>query len=276
VAARALYEGSAGLQVPLTAHMWVGPNASAPFAPVFVYGDQPWHTWFATQGGHTGMGVRAKAHYQAYWQWRSPLTGLPQPFLEAEAMYENITCGPRYAHANDTRAAAWKSVLCGSLGFTYGGAALWLFKRTVQDATGAAYNPGTWWFPNVALPGSAQVGVMSRALGPGGLLGGGLDWSALQPRFSDPAWCGFGSEDESTVLATVDDAAFVLYSYGSGAEVGEVRGLRAGASYSARLLDPRTGALTQLPSASGAGSSGAWRVPSKPDAQDWAWVLVLE
>jgi hypothetical protein len=81
---------------------------------------------------------------------------------------------------------------------------------------------------------------------------------------------------ESTVLATVDDAAFVLYSYGSGAEVGEVRGLRAGASYSARLLDPRTGALTQLPSASGAGSSGAWRLPSKPDAQDWAWVLVLE
>ena len=273
MAAQALYEGSADLQVPLTAHMWVGPNASAPFEPVFIYGDRPWHTWFATQGGHTGMGVRSKAHYSAYWQWRSPLTGLPQPFLEAEAMYEEIICGPRFAHANDTRAAAWKSVLCGSLGFTYGGAALWLFKRDLADSTGEAYNPNTWWFPKVALPGSNQVALMSAALGPLGALGDG--WAGLTPRFSDPAWCAFGAQDETTVLATVADEAFVLYSYGEALAVGEVRGLRPGARYSASLLDPRTGAVAQLPSVA-AGAGGAWVVPSKPDAQDWAWTLVLE
>ena len=66
VAARALWEGSADLGVPLTAHMWVGPNASAPFAPVFVYGDQPFHTWLARHaidlrgqlpGGHQHHGT---------------------------------------------------------------------------------------------------------------------------------------------------------------------------------------------------------------------------
>lgn len=276
VAARALWEGSAELEVPLTAHMWVGPNASAPFAPVFVYGDQPWHTWFATQGGHTGMGVRSKAHYSAYWGWRSPLTASPQPFLEAEAMYEEVICGPRFAHANDTRAAAWKATLCGSLGFTYGAAALWLFKRDPEDATGQAYNPGTWWWPNVALPGGGQVAAMSKLLGPQGPLGGTGGWDNLTPRFSDPAWCDFGGEDETSVLASVGSEAFVLYSYGGGAlEVGRVRGLQpAPASYSAYLFNPRSGALDGLPSVTS--TDGSWQVPSKPDAQDWAWLLVVK
>ena len=273
VAAQALFDGTRDLGVPLTAHMWVGPNASAPFAPPFVYGDRPFHSWFATQGGHTGMGIRSKEHYASYWNWRSPLSGLPEPFLEAEAMYENITCGPRFAWANDTRAAAWKATLCGSLGFTYGAAAIWLFKRDVEDKTGEAYNPNTWWWPNVALPGSFQVGAMSSALGPQGALGAG--WAQLTPRFSDPAWCDFGAEDETTVLASVGDEAFVLYSYGAALDVGTVRGLRAApAAYAATLLDPRSGATRALGSVTSA--DGVWRVPPKPDAGDWAWMLVLQ
>lgn len=272
-AAEALFSGSRDLQVPLTAHMWPFPNASDHADEPFVYGDRPFHSWFATQGGHSGMGIRSKTHYAAYWDWRSPLTGLPAPFLEAEAMYENIICGPRYAFANDTRAAAWKATLCGSLGFTYGGAAIWLFKRDLADNTGAAYNNNTWWFPNVALPGSTQVGLMSRWLGPGGLLG--ADWDALTPRFSDPAWATFGAEDETTVLATVRDEAFVVYSYGAARSVGAVRGLRAPpASYAASLLDPRTGASRALGNVTSA--DGSWVVPAKPDAADWAWVLTLQ
>jgi len=285
VAAQALYDGSSNVSSslptppawlggpPLTAHMWVGPNASAPFAPPFVYGDRPWHSWFATQGGHTGMGVRDKAHYRAYWDWRAPLTGRPQPFLEAEAMYEAIICGPRFAYANDTRAAAWKSVLSGSLGFTYGGAALWLFKRDVNDTTGEAYNPGTWWFPNVALPGSAQVGLMSRALGPGGILGAA--WADLVPRFSDPAWGSF-VDDQQTVLATLDDASgYVLYSYGAGRELGSLAGLRPGGTYAASWLDPREGGTTSLPPVR-APANGTWAMPPKPDAQDWVLQLQLQ
>jgi hypothetical protein len=273
VAAQALFDGSRDLQVPLTAHMWVYPNATDHDSEPFVFGDRPFHSWWATQGGHTGMGIRTKAHYQAYWNWRSPLSGLPEPFLEAEAMYENIICGPRYAFANDTRAAAWKATLCGSLGFSYGGAAIWLFKRDLADQTGAAYNNNTWWFPNVALPGSAQVGIMSRALGPGGMLGAG--WDALTPRFSDPSWADFGRQDETTVLATVRDEAFVIYSYGAALSVGAVRGLRPSpAAYAATLLDPRTGALRVLGNVSSA--DGSWVVPAKPDGEDWAWVLALQ
>ena len=268
IVAEQLYYGSQ--QQPLSAHMWVGPNSSAPFAPVFEYGDKPWHAWFATQGGHTGMGVRTKAHYKAYWDFRSPLTGAPVPFLEAEAMYENIICGPRFAFANDTRIAAWKASLCGSLGFTYGAAAVWLFKYDLADQTGEAYNPNTWWWPNLALPGSTQVGLMSTWLA--GVWGGRL--AEVTPRFSDPAWCDF-ADDEATVLATVADDIFVVYSYGAGTALGELRGL-AQATYAGAWLDTRTGAAVPLAAPVQPDSSGAWQITAKPSADDYALVLTRQ
>lgn len=188
--AQALFYGSygpLGFQ-PLTAHMWIGPNSSAPLAPDFLWGDKPWHNFYATQGGHGGMTrLRPKAHFQAYRNYRSPLTGGPVPYLEAEAQYENITCGP-WSYANATRAACWKALLCGSLGYTYGGAALWLYKASLNDSTGEAYNPGTWWWPNVALPGSSQVALASQWLV--ATLGAEGASALLTPRWTQPGGGG--------------------------------------------------------------------------------------
>jgi len=284
--AAAALEAGDGYRHPLTAHMWVNEYANFTGEP-YTYGDEPWHSWFATQGGHTGEGVRPQSHYQSYWNW-STAGGSVVPFLEAEAMYEGVICGPRYAGANDTRAAAWKSMLCGSFGYTYGGAAVWLFRWDLNDTTGEQYNPNTWWWPGSQLPASAQMQHL-RALFEDEL--GMATYAALQPRFGAPAWCGF-ADGERTVLASTDDAAtVVVYSYvdgdyaeaaaagaGGGRALGTVRGLAVGSAggYTARWYDPREGTYTAA--AAGPvqpGDDGSWLVPTTPDAQDWVLLLQL-
>ena len=271
--ARALFYGSygpLGFQ-PLTAHMWIGPNASAPLAPDFLWGGEPWHQWFATQGGHGGMGrLRPKAHFQAYWNFRSPLTGQPLPCLEAEAQYENITCGP-WSYANATRAAAWKAQLLGAFGYTYGGAALWLFKWSANDTTGDAYNPGTWWYPNLALPGASQVALASQWLH--ATLGAARTQLAprwTQPGGGDEAWGAF-ADDEATVLASVGSAQFVIYAYSAATlALGQLGMMDAARSYEAAWLNARDGsARPAAPAPFRPAANGTWALPEKPDAQDW-------
>ena len=188
-------------------------------------------------------------------------------------MYEGIICGPRFAGANDTRIAAWKAVLSGSLGYTYGAAALWLFKHDVNDTTGENYNPHTWWWPNLALPASLQVAAMSRALGApegGGLIGAA--WDSLVPRYRDAAFSAF-VDDEATVLATTADArAYVVFAYGTGEALGALRGLDASTAWSAVWFDTRAGApagaVTVEPDA-----TGEWTLPVRPGEGDWALIV---
>lgn len=155
-------------------------------------------------------------------------------------------------------------MLCGSLGFSYGGAALWLFKWSLADATGNAYNPNTWWWPNLALPGAAQVATMSRALAQRG-------WDAqLEPRFSDATWGKF-DDDEATVLATVGgNRVYVVFAYGAATGIGCLGAMDPAASYEPSWLDPRTGALAPAGGAFKPRADGSWCAPPKPDAQDWA------
>jgi hypothetical protein len=254
---------------PLSAHMWPYESASNASEPT-IYANETWHAWFMTQGGHTGIGVRPKSHYQFYWNFTANAAtqgGAPVPFLESEAMYEGIICGPRYAFANDTRAAAWTSVLSGSLGYTYGGAAVWLFRWNLTDPTGEKYNPESWWFTGSQLPASAQVGLLPRLL-----TSLAVPWTALVPRFSDAAWVAF-ADDAHTALAADDGAgAFVVYAYGSGTALGSLRSLDAARAYSFVFVDPRTGDESVRTPVTPAGD-GSWAMPDKPDEQDWLLVL---
>lgn len=251
---------------PLSAHMWVYESQSQQTEP-FIWGDQPWHTWFATQGGHTGMGIRPQSHYASYWSYEPR-----QPFLEAEAMYEEIICGPRFAHANDTRIAAYKAMLCGSLGYTYGAAAIWLFKSSPTDPTGSQYNPDPmWWFEGMSLPGGVEMGFMRsffEAIPCG--------WSSLTPTFSDPTWSRF-NDPEMTVLAAVADATcLALFDYrGAASSPGQVNVSLAitAKSFNAQWFDPRAGqylAPITLP----VDATGWITLPAKPDSLDWAMHLV--
>lgn len=143
-AAAAAFAAANGYGHPVGGHMYPGRPT--------VWGKEPWHTWFPLQGGHTNCCPRTQADYRFYWDHQPR-----KPFLETEAMYEQIVCGPRKATAADVRHVAWKALLSGSYGFTYGAAAVWLFKWDKADKRGDTYNPDTWWHEGMNLPGSTHM-----------------------------------------------------------------------------------------------------------------------
>ena len=251
-AAAAAFAAANAYGHPVGGHMYPGRPT--------VWGKEPWHTWFPLQGGHTNCGPRTQADYRFYWDYQPR-----KPFLETEAMYEQIICGPRKATADDVRHVAWKALLSGSYGFTYGAAAVWLFKWDKADRRGHGYNPGTWWHEGMNLPGSTHMRHLRDFFT-------AFAWWKLEPRFADPAWCRF-AEPETTVLATEADQRAVVYAYGAKRPIGSLRGLAPAAAYAATWFDPRTGSYREAPDLSAA-KAGVVTLPDKPDGEDWVLTLV--
>ena len=236
---------------PVGGHMYPGNPT--------VWGQEPWHDWFPLQGGHTGTGIRTRENFLFYWN-HTPR----KPFLETEAMYEAIKCGPRVADARDVRHAAWKSLLCGSYGYTYGAAAVWLMRWDHEDPTGKSYNPDHCWHEGMRLPGSTQMKHLRSFFGQ-------LEWWKLVPRFADPAWCEL-EDREWTALATEGSRVYVLYTYGRRRHTGRLCGLAQKEPYSAWWFDPRTG--TRHPIANDITTDdGTWALPRKPSGDDWVLLL---
>jgi len=236
---------------PVGGHMYPGRPT--------VWGQEPWHDWFPLQGGHTGSGIRKLDNFLFYWN-HTPR----KPFLETEAMYEAIRCGPRVADASDVRHAAWKSLLCGSYGYTYGGAAVWLMRWNHQDGTGKNYNPNHCWHEGMRLPGSSQMTHLRSFFAQ-------LEWWKLVPRFADPAWSAL-EDREWTVLASDANRVYVVYAYGRWRQLGGLCGLAKDHPYSAWWFDPRTG--LRHPIANGITTDdGNWPLPRKPTGEDWVLLL---
>ncbi|HUT36756.1 MAG TPA: DUF4038 domain-containing protein [Planctomycetota bacterium] len=251
-AAAAAFAAANGYGHPVGGHMYPGRPT--------VWGKEPWHTWFPLQGGHTNSGPRTQADYRFYWDYQPR-----KPFVETEAMYEQIICGPRKATADDVRHVAWKALLSGSYGFTYGAAAVWLLKWDKADRRGHGYNPNTWWHEGMNLPGSAHMRHLRHFFTAFG-------WWKLEPRFADPAWCRF-AEPEATVLATEADRRAVVYAYGTKRSIGSLHGLTPATAYATTWFDPRTGSYREAPDLS-ATKAGALTLPDKPDGEDWVLMLV--
>lgn len=242
-----------GYDHPLSAHQWVVDVNTRPL------GGESWHDWFALQGGHRGSGLTPRSRYAGYYYFEPT-----RPMIETEAMYERVDCGG-VADTDDARISAWKAMLCGSAGHTYGAAGVWALKWDPADTRWQRYNHDIpAWYAGMALPGSRQMGVMKDFFLE-------VPWTGLTPRFGDSEWSSW-EDPERCVLATVGNRLYLAYCYGPTSE-GTLKKLGRGAVYAARWLDPRTGRY--------AGNSrdvrapdGTWQVPRKPDDRDW--LLVLE
>jgi len=250
-AAAAAFATANGYGHPVGGHMFPGRPT--------VWGKQPWHTWFPLQGGHTNIGPRTQVDYRFYWDYKPR-----KPFLETEAMYEQIICGPRKATAADVRHVAWKAMLSGSYGFTYGAAAVWLFKWDRADRRGHRYNPDTWWHEGMNLPGSTHMHHLRNFFT-------AIEWWKLQPRFAAPARCRF-TQPEETVLATEADQRVVLYTYGKKRSLGSLLRLRPATTFTVCWFDPRTGRRRRMPDRLTT-ETGTLALPDKPDDEDWVLLL---
>ena len=232
-----------GYRHPHSGHQAVVDVATRPL------GNEPWHTWFALQGGHLNSGYTTQARYAGYYHFQPT-----RPVIEAEAMYEDIDCGG-VAHVDEVRRSAWRALLCGCAGYTYGGGGIWAMKWDPADPFLREYNhPIAAWYAGMELPGAAQMAVLKRILA-------ALPWTSVEPRFGDSAWSVW-NEPESCVLATVGRRLYLAYCHGQSAR-GELRGLDPELTYAARWIDPRDGTVMHI--AEGIRSpTGTWAVPEKP------------
>lgn len=246
-AAEAIVEAD-GYHHPLGAHMWsIGEPKT--------FGQEPWHDWFPTQGGHEG--IRTQEHYRSYWDY------LPRkPFLETEANYEGIWDVP----ADAPRQSAWKAMGCGSYGYTYGAAGVWAIKWDYDVPGWDSFQNGIPWFDGLRLPGGDQMTILKEFY-----LGLG-DWQRLRPTFGDPAYGSFAHPEQS-VLSSDGGRTYVVYFYGRGLETGTLRGMDDRVTYTACWFNPRSGSRTEISTAV-TPQAGSWDAPAKPDEEDW--VLLVE
>ena len=245
--------GADGYGHPHSAHQWVLDVATRPL------GHEPWHDWFALQGGHRNSGLTPQARYRGYYDYRPT-----RPVIETEAMYEQVDCGGVNS-TDEARHSAWKALLCGSPGYTYGGAGIWFIKWDAADPGCAQYNHAIGsWHEGMNLPGAAQITVLKKFFS-------AINRTALTPRFQDPAWSEW-RDKETSVLATISHQLFVVYFYGATSK-GTLKQLDPSASYVASWFDPRKGDIVGI-SADVRSPTGAWDVPEKPSDEDW--VLRIE
>jgi hypothetical protein len=241
-----------GYRHPHSAHQWVVDVATDPL------GQEPWHTWFALQGGHRNSGLTPQARYKGYYDFVPA-----RPVLETEAMYERVDCGGVNT-TDEARQSAWKAMLCGSAGYTYGAAGIWALKWDADDPRWKDYNHAIdSWHAGMALPGAAQMAVLKNFFM-------ALPWTSLTPRFADPAWAAW-TDPERNALATDGNRLYLAYCYGETA-AGTLKGLDAGSAYTAQWIDPRTGRATTIGESFRA-PAGCWAIPEKPAGD---WVLRVE
>lgn len=232
-----------GYRHPLGAHMYTEGEPK-------TFGEEPWHDWFPTQGGHES--IRTQAHYKSYWDF-SPT----KPYLETEANYEGIWTVPDAA----PRQSAWKALQSGSYGYSYGVAGVWAMKWDYDVPGWDSFQNGTPWFDGLRRPGGAQMTILKEfyeSLG---------DWQRLVPRFGDPAYAVFDRPEQS-VLSTDGNTRYVVYFYDAERTTGALAGMDDAQSYRAEWLDPRTGGRILI-SETITPVAGAWQIPDKPDADDW-------
>jgi len=242
-----------GYKHPHSAHQWVVDASTRPL------GREPWHTWFALQGGHRNRGLTPQSRYQGYYEFVPA-----RPMIEAEAMYEMVDCGGVNS-TDDARRAAWKAMLCGCAGYTYGAAGVWALKLDDSDERWKEYNHAIKsWCEGMALPGSAQMTVLRNFFID-------LEWTNLTPRFQDPSWSEW-VDPERCVLATAGNWLYVAYFYGSTSR-GALRKMDPSTAYRARWFNPRTGEYLAEIRPEVNPANGTWAIPEKPDGNDWTLVV---
>jgi hypothetical protein len=239
---------------PHSGHQWVLDVDERPL------GNYNWHDWFALQGGHIGSGLTTQARYAGYYNF------LPtKPLIETEAMYEKVDCGG-IADEHDARISAWKAMLCGSAGYTYGAAGVWALKWDPADKNWTNYNHEiAGWYAGIAMPGAQMMTILKD-------LFIDLPWTALIPRFADPAWIS-SDDHEKSVLATISNELYLAYFYGEKSDC-ILKQLDDETTYTAQWFNPRTGKYTTI-STGIKTDNGEWQVPEKP-AGDWVLVLRID
>ncbi len=255
-----------GYNHPNSAHQQGGADATDP--AMAATGDEPWHDYFLVQGGHSNP--MDKDFYESYYNFHTT-----KPYVEGELQYEEINCGP-FTGYDKPRYGAWKALLSGTAGFTYGASGVWAASYSTSFYTGWLGGDSTYsyepWYMGVDKQGSFEVGYMRKffeAL---------PDWTALVPQFYSGEYADFNEIENKVAAVTADKTTAVAYFYNAKSlSTGTFTNLIDDTStlYNAFWFNPRTGkyivAETDIYL-----ENGVYAIPKKPTAEDWVFLLTTD
>lgn len=256
-----LVEELDGYHHPNSAHMW--PLYAEERFPVLL-DKTDWHDYWLLQGGHGN--IMPQKFYKGYYNNSS---GTVKPVIESESHYEDIFCG-KFTGYDTNRISAWKALLCGCAGFTYGATGIWANCFSTDTFTGwygrnsYSYEP---WYMGLNKPGSFEMTYLKNffiAIGP---------WEQLIPSFSSKDDAEFFSRERSVLSKTSDASVIVTYFYDSpGRNTGEYKCLNPEKYYDTYWYNPRTGKFIALEENVNS-PDGIYTIPEKPTGNDWVFLM---
>lgn len=243
---------------PHGAHLWDNSNAT-------LFNSENWHNFHMVQGGHIiwGGGTQTKDFYKNFYD-NIPI----KPLLESEANYEDLGKDKKCT-TTDIRNAAYKSILCGSLGFGYGVQGIWQDCYT-QTECGCCTDWGIkTWYEGLQAPGGNQMQYLKKFFS-------SFEWNKLEPRFDNSDWIEINSSDEKekekVVLSTISNEKYLLYLYSEKDIPVLLKNLNPAKKYKAKWFDPRQGKFLDINESPKIGST-SWTVPQKPSKDDYILLL---
>lgn len=248
-----------GYDHPFGAHMY-SIDARNPWA-VRLDGE-PWHDFFLLQAAH-GPVFQSKFFYESYY---NNDTGSVKPFIEGECNYEDITCmGIGFNGYEPIRIGAWKALMSGSYGFTYGVTGIWANNYTTAGNVGwyESFSHETWYM-GLDKPGSFEMSYMKNFFEK-------VDFTKLVPRYNDSRYSDF-TQETHLVSSSEDNKTYVAYFYNNAVFTGKLYGLNEDETYFAYWYNPLTGKYILIADDIKP-IDGCYEIPQKPTAGDWTLLV---
>ncbi len=254
-----------GYKHPNSAHMY---PAWAVDAGQVTLDKTSWHDSWTIQGGHGGS-AKAKDMYRSY--YTACNRGIFKPFIESEVNYEDINCGG-FTGYDANRWSAWKAILCGSAGFTYGVTGIWAncFSTNTYtgwfDGKGGSYNYEPWYM-GLDKPGSYEMMYMRE------FFETIPEWWNLNPAYTNIGYGEFMKNEKCVLSAKNDASTLVAYFYDNrNTETGTLKMLDKGATYTAYWFNPLTGKYVLIEENIKT-ESGIYEMPERPNKSDWVFLI---
>lgn len=246
-------------QHPRTAHY----TNERPFAS--YYQDEDWFDFTLNQAGH-GDFVVSVDDYQDFMK-----KYYHKPFVEGEAFYEFCSTleenGTRMCTDDMVRRVAYITMQVGGCGYTYGAQGIWdnVWEKGEENHMAMFNQYDIPWYEAIDGVGGYQMGYMKQFYEE-------QKFWELYPYQTNKEDVGnpFGKK-MPLITVSKDKKRFVLYYPQSTRKSGEIYGLN-NAIYKMQWFNPRTGKYDENIEEIQI-ENKTWRIPMKPDKQDWCLVL---
>lgn len=237
-----------------------------PFAS--YYQDEEWLDFTLNQAGH-GDYVVSVDDYKAFLRQHGD-----KPFVEGEALYEYCSTleenGTRLCTDAMVRRVAYLTMQVGGCGYTYGAQGIWdvVWEKGQKNVMSVFNRFDVTWVQAIDGPGGEQMGFLRRFYEEQRF------WELFPYQTGqDPAGDPFGKK-MPLITVTADKTRWVFYYPEAVRKSGDIQGFHPG-SYTMQWFNPRSGEYDSRISEFEV-EKDTWRIPAKPDLNDWCLVVKVK